>query len=176
MQFTPENCTLILSGAKTMTRRVVKPEDGLVRADKSCSIIRISQGYPGGRTAYEVGKTYAIQPGRGQRTIFIKDGVSTLDPQVREKYKHWTKKALLANGWHLARLRITAIRREKLQDISTEDCVREGVEWRGVFRNEIHDAFKAIWDGLYANDPVKGWEASPDVWVISFELVEAEGG
>lgn len=157
MQFTPENCQLILDGKKTMTRRVVKPgetfylhetfeDGGIVRVvipNKACWLGNSDKEY---RSKWEYHHTYAICPGRGKKAV--------------------------------GRIRITAIRREKLQDISEEDSCAEGAGRPHCFDDNLYmtylsfrDGFRQIWDGLYGNDPVKGWEANPDVWVISFELV-----
>lgn len=140
MIFTPENCELVLSGAKTMTRRVVKPgEEARFRGDTLYDHT--------GMVKWQVGRTYAIQPGRGKKSV--------------------------------GRIKITAIRREKVQDISEEDSSAEGAGRPHRFDDNLYmtylsfrDGFRQVWSGLYGNDPVKGWEANPDVWVISFELVE----
>jgi hypothetical protein len=52
----------VLSGAKTQTRRLVKAGESLT-ADGTC-ICAAS-----GRKLYQVGRTYAVQPGRGKRAV-----------------------------------------------------------------------------------------------------------
>ena len=60
MIFKQELADLILSGDKTVTRRPVKfRHDGWDQPRYDCPI----------PCRYEVGKTYAIQPGRGERAI-----------------------------------------------------------------------------------------------------------
>lgn len=146
MLFTPENCEKVLAGTKTMTRRVCHVEHFAIEDYAPFRIVAIGvlmeTPHADGedtRILYEVGKDYAVQPGRGKKAV--------------------------------GRIKIAEIRREKVQEISTEDCVREGADGSvGASGPGFH--FKTIWDGLYGNDPVKGWEANPEVWVISFELVQ----
>ena len=91
-----------------------------------------------------------------------------------------------AHGWrpsiHMPReaarlfLMVTGVRVERLQDITPNDCVLEGVEREalatvgGEFARGI---FNDVWDSTIKpeNLPCYGWEASPWVWVIEFERV-----
>ena len=52
----------VLDGTKTQTRRLVKPGEWVGYIGKD-----VLSGT--GRTVYEVGKTYAVQPGRGQAAV-----------------------------------------------------------------------------------------------------------
>lgn len=78
---------------------------------------------------------------------------------------------------------ITSIRVENLQDISDEDCLREG-----VLKSEAGDIYGYVIDGLHVFsyfsprdafaaliDKVSGkgtWESNPLVWVYEFELID----
>lgn len=81
-------------------------------------------------------------------------------------------------------IKITAIRQERLQDISRDDAKAEGVsnvwEWspernkqtphlfkRGVLNPYIAN-FSVLWDSI--NTKRNGWDANPCVWVIEFEI------
>lgn len=56
---------LVLSGRKTRTSRLVKPGDAAVPgADGSIEAVTLN-----GRDKYRVGKTYAVQPGRGKPAV-----------------------------------------------------------------------------------------------------------
>lgn len=69
----------VLSGEKTQTRRIVKPHDYINRwhlnGDDDCTINEIltprkkPTKYETSRNVYLLGKTYAVQPGRGQKAI-----------------------------------------------------------------------------------------------------------
>jgi hypothetical protein len=83
-------------------------------------------------------------------------------------------------------LQIKEIRVERLADISEEDAVAEGVE-RGIANGEqcgykdyfvknliladAKDSFKTLWNATHKKSEEK-FEASPFVWVVSFEVVK----
>lgn len=83
-------------------------------------------------------------------------------------------------------LKITAVRVERLQDISDDQAIAEGIErdsanptlWR---RGQLHGdqnivqmtgfpklAFRSIWEAIKGHE---SWAANPWVWVIEFKLV-----
>ena len=68
-------------------------------------------------------------------------------------------------------LEITAVRVERVQDISEEDAVSEGVAFcnHGVEHDGRHYrcGFRALWDSINAKRGY-GWENNPFVWAISF--------
>lgn len=70
-------------------------------------------------------------------------------------------------GIHLPRwagrvfLRVTAVRAERLQDITREDEIAEGTP-DGMF-------FDALWDSI--NEKRAPWSSNPWVWVVQFERV-----
>jgi hypothetical protein len=71
-----------------------------------------------------------------------------------------------------ALLRITALRRERLQAISEADLAREGGMWRetsppGATESE-RAGFARWWDAVHAR-PEAQWQADPWVWVVTFE-------
>jgi hypothetical protein len=84
-------------------------------------------------------------------------------------------------------LEVTDVKAERVQDITEEDAKAEGVtyelayecnDWKPTFYDpdsgggpDYIAGFKNIWDGLYGSDPVKGWEANPMVFAISFRVL-----
>ena len=81
-------------------------------------------------------------------------------------------------------IRITGIRIERLQDISDEDCLREGVRYRpeieryyfertdkeqGFYFNSPREAFTALIDKVSGKGT---WDSNPFVVVYEFELVK----
>lgn len=73
------------------------------------------------------------------------------------------------------RLEITDVRAERLQDISEEQALAEGVDQRAVesYRAAGVDrpagfAFRDLWCSINGTD---SWESNPWVWVISFKRV-----
>lgn len=90
---------------------------------------------------------------------------------------HMPKKA--ARIW----LKVTGIRVERLQDMSTDDFLSEGVTIRPEEYNDPENAyqqakkaFKNIWDSTIkqADRGKYGWAANPWVWVIEFERCERQ--
>ena len=96
-----------------------------------------------------------------------------------------------AHGWrpsiHMPReaarifLRVTDVRVERLQNITPDDAIREGIikapfyEWRLMARSEFED----LWNNTIPKKDIGkyGWDADPWVWVIEFEPCEKpEGG
>lgn len=78
-------------------------------------------------------------------------------------------------------LKVTDVRVERLQEITSEQICREGVEveyphvWNG---EEKRYAFSRLWDSTIKKSDLDryGWNASPWVWVIEFERCEKPEG
>lgn len=81
-------------------------------------------------------------------------------------------------------LRVTDVRVERLQEITTEDCYNEGVpSYYEYFTRllingkdyseepEMKDSFSCLWNSTIKKKdlPLYGWESNPWVWVIEFE-------
>jgi len=64
-------------------------------------------------------------------------------------------------------LEITALRCERLQEITTEDIMAEGLESTIPYQGFVH-RFKRLWNSL---NPKYQWESNPFVWVIEFKVV-----
>ena len=103
----------------------------------------------------------------------------------------WTNKMFVSAKQCIHHIKITNVRVERLQDISNEDCLREGICHQS-FEQEDHDGV-TYWDSGYAFDgsrliyntpreafvalidKVSGkgtWESNPFVFVYEFELVK----
>ncbi len=80
------------------------------------------------------------------------------------------------------RLQVKGVRVERLQDITVEDVIAEGLPADNEIRNPDHEThesiknwnlayaqflYKKLWDGLNTKRGY-GWETNPWVWVISF--------
>ena len=74
-------------------------------------------------------------------------------------------------------LEVTDICVERLQNISEEDAVREGVDFRnymfsGLQCNTARDSFMTFWDSIKG---LNAWEKNPWVWVVSFNVLSVTG-
>lgn len=78
--------------------------------------------------------------------------------------------------YHFPEAEVTAVRVERVQDISEEDAVSEGVmDWAGWPINLAHKycctaGFMQLWDSINAKRGY-GWDVNPWVWVIEFKRV-----
>jgi hypothetical protein len=71
-------------------------------------------------------------------------------------------------------LEVTAVRAERLQDVSEADALAEGVG--GLAPEDTHasarDEFQSLWDGI--NGKRAPWESNPWVWVVEVTRCEGE--
>ena len=97
----------------------------------------------------------------------------------------WTNKMFVKAELMPHHIKITNIRAERLQDISDEDCLREGliyspvgVNYYGFYSQKDNcvyyfytprEAFAALIDKVSGKGT---WESNPLVWVYEFELVD----
>lgn len=183
----------VLDGRKTMTRRIIKcPRTfkgewvagfNIHRCHSDKKIV----GYPcmydaDGREfipRYKVGEVVAIA--QSYETVYHEQGLETLDMLVSGwKYsKGWRNKLFVRADLMIHHIRITNLKIERLQDISDEDCLKEGVyEDSGdfyEFEGNKDDGFDTPREAFAALiDKVSGkgtWESNPYVFVYEFELI-----
>ncbi|WP_440482501.1 hypothetical protein [Serratia marcescens] len=95
--------------------------------------------------------------------------------EVRKEYGlKWTPSLHMPRKACRILLEITAVRVERLNDISEEDAKAEGVK-AGVSPGHEHMmhqvAFSELWQSIYG---AENWRANPWVWVIEFKRAEAQ--
>jgi hypothetical protein len=64
-------------------------------------------------------------------------------------------------------LEVTDVRVERVQNITDEDALAEGVDQDGYIPRV---QFKNLWDSINAKRGA-GWDVNPWVWVIEFERI-----
>lgn len=181
----------VLDGRKTMTRRLVgdfAPIVSDVRLnERGCAEARHGDvWFPAGKKKnpkYKVGEEIAIA--QSYKDISQEAGISTPSRLVAKA--GWTNKMFVKAELMPHRIRITDIKVEHLQDITEEDCMREGIEWchapQSYYVNYIRETGLRYWlRGQTAReafadliDKVSGkgtWASNPFVWVYSFELIK----
>ena len=73
----------------------------------------------------------------------------------------------------VGKIKVVAIRREHLQDISESDALQEAPvdssEGDVAASQLALKTFKETWDNKYSN-PGQCWDDNPEVWVVEFQL------
>ena len=182
----------VLDGRKTMTRRAVIEQvekDAMVRSSL-CGTFDLMRrekiAYILNHSPYKVGDVVAIQ--QAYKAIPPLDLYSSsYGKYAFERSAGWTNKMFVAARFMPHHIRITDVKVERLQDISDEDCMREGV--LPIWDNEteprkidcydftgseyVYKTARTAFSHLI--DKVSGrgtWDSNPLVWVYSFELVD----
>jgi hypothetical protein len=187
----------VLEGRKTQTRRIAytagRMEGLTIRQD----LEGVNKGraclFEGGillaKSAYKLGETIVIAQ---KYDNLVKDdefyrlcGIHGMPLECIKYEKGCTNKMFVRADLMPHHIRITRIRVERLQDISEEDCLAEGI-WRA---HEVGLEGVTYWYTRLANSPYrtareayaalidkisgKGiWQSNPYVFVYDFELVK----
>ena len=104
-----------------------------------------------------------------------------------ETDEHWKPSIFMPRAACRIFLEITDITVERLNDISTADCVDEGIEKEWVvdaywyknyscigianYKHDPYPSFKSLWESINGDD---SWESNPWVWVIKFKQVSKQ--
>lgn len=188
---------LVLSGHKTQTRDVIKIQDERLDYLRGWNL---DGGFAEfGRDGeeplmlypkYYVGEVVAVA--MSYKSIYERVAKTW---EYAEEYKRehenlagWNNKMFTNTKMPFATIKITKIRVERLQDISDEDCLKEGIIEHTaeiipnyppytqyccgiseVFCDTPRQAFAALIDKINGNGT---WESNPYVWVYDFELVK----
>lgn len=188
----------VLDGKKTQTRRIAmrSAEDAQVldelelKPEDKNIILYVIDKY----SHYKIGETLAVAlPYKQLKFYGVSLSEKTLlwtrheiepDESIRNS-PGWNNKMFVKAEFMPHQIRITDIRLERLQDISDEDCIKEGIieDNPGVqysFPTEIgycgqypFDTPKAAYAALIDKVSGKGtWEKNPWVFVYDFQLVK----
>ena len=180
----------VLEGRKTMTRRVVNIHDADEVGIWDAPYITI---YKDGRMltdimpTYKVGEEVAVaQAYRDieENKYFISQCLANLEIPSAKKYDAgWNNKMFTSSYYMPHRIRITDIRLERLRDISSEDCLKEGIEARVTGCHTFYyihgedkaynfpkQAFSALIDKVSGKGT---WQRNPWVFVYEFELLNS---
>lgn len=177
----------VLEGRKTQTRRIAYTQNGFVVFDDKDFQLKKARQWTGSAYAcnnefktahYKIGEEVAI----AQRYSDIAD----THGQELAQLPGWKNKMFVKADLMPHRIRITNIRIERLQDISDEDCIAEGIYPKANGRWYCYDVVRRMgvsYDPYpdpreaYAAliDKVSGkgtWESNPYVFVYDFKLVK----
>lgn len=178
----------VLNGSKTMTRRVLRDNVPLGNWEETQKHL-----------PYKVGEVVAIaQPYKDiiECMAEYSDIIINADGSINREFKAgWTNKMFVRGNLMPHHIRITDIKLERLQDISEEDCLKEGIIFIESFSIIGEDAYffavkrkvGRMYDNIlkffsspqraYADliDKISGkgtWESNPFVAAYSFELID----
>lgn len=189
----------VLDGRKTMTRRIVSEKllDKWTDYDDFCNSVSV-ENTPTTRqyydekeffidnSSYKVGEIIAIA--QSYESIYNEKGLETMDMLVSgiKNHKGWKNKLFVAAGYMIHHIRITDIKIERLQDISDEDCLKEGIIHVSTFlgqkiyhtphvngsylsTNVAQEAFAYLIDKVSDKGT---WESNPFVFAYEFVLFD----
>jgi hypothetical protein len=182
----------ILEGRKTQTRRVMKdPELPHVLNDEE---VRAECPYGKRGDHLWVRETWRVFGGREYEYQQHKPSVEYRADETGFEQKEWRPSIFMPRWASRITLEITNVRVERLQNISFDDCLAEGIpigeKWISIEAMDRHyppnqdgltdeqmldqswTAYvKAIYEELW--DKINGkkhpWESNPRVWVIEFK-------
>ena len=192
----------VIKGRKTQTRRIV-PESIIDaydewRSDVECiakppgSTIETLDNYLLRKSRFYIGEVVAVA--QNYKSVYNEQGFETMDMLVQNMKNRagWNNKMFVCANLMPHQIRITNVRIERLQEISDEDCLKEGI-YPYYYGDEKEKRFYEIPPNGYsfyctdyhyptpreafANliDKVSGkgtWESNPYVWVYDFELIK----
>lgn len=172
---TAESVRAILDGRMTMTRRVVKPQPSDIRRspfvpsgieDNHGYEIKLAYGIPGDRLW--VRETWAyIGKEPETDTVYKADGCWSDKPDWK-----WQSPRFMPRWASRLTLEVLNIRVERVQEISEEDAIAEGMEFIPVKQAtwSNRQSYSLLWDTLHAKRGYP-WVSNPYVWVIDFKVL-----
>lgn len=170
----------VLKGRKTMTRRIISNKQAIYSLD-DMKQLAVSDNFIKKYSRFQVGEEVAVA--QRYKHIYCHEPHQRLIRKEGLTYtKGWNNKMFVLADLMPHRIRITNIKVEKLQDISDEDCLREGIydtmskrihhyRYLNSPRNYINpcEAFASLIDKVSGNGT---WERNPWIFAYSFELIK----
>lgn len=172
----------VLDGTKTMTRRVI-PQSTLDEYSDyltTCMLAGVKPTKVIEKSRYKVGEVVAIaQPYKD----IIRAGVDISEADVRQlkNMPGWNNKLFVRADLMPSRIQFTDIKVERLQDISDEDCIKEGVYTQDIWFDidycfgdicfeTAQEAFRYILSECCT--PQTLWEDNPLVFCYQYKRVK----
>jgi len=195
----------VVERLKNQTRRIITPQpdffdDELPYCETDFRIKSKSHTNEDGEHFFEVKSKYKVgeivylkEPyvvSKGGRVFrkYDKSDVSFLRylGEDTEAKGVWKNKLFMPESAARYFIKITGVRAERLQDISEEDCLKEGIVYKPIQSLSWKDKLTPMWSNginrykapqeAYAAliNSINGkgtWEKNPFVWVYDFELI-----
>ena len=192
----------VLEGRKTMTRRIITAPRRKIDGKDVCgfAVYKTHEGIPYEvwltgpdeeslcqlLPTYHIGEEVAIA--QCYRELYEKREIFFQSKASLELYKSlagWNNKMFVRSDRNVMpnRIHITNVKYERLRDISSEDCLKEGIEARVTGCHTFYyihgedkaynfpkQAFSALIDKVSGKGT---WESNPWVFVYEFELLNS---
>jgi hypothetical protein len=170
----------VINGTKTQTRRIVKPQPEFISNDnnmpRNFHLEFIKPKYQVGEKVYLKEPYCNKVPGYfGVAYKYIPSNVNQLPEENTNFSITWQNKLFMPTKYARYFIEITAVRCERLQEISDEDCFKEGILQEDIQKPPHFDFFtpKEAYAALIDQINGKGtWESNPWVWAYDFNLVK----
>lgn len=187
--FNTEMVQAILSGRKTQTRRPVKPQSAILTdemaracgirppAKQNSPVIPCPYGTVGDRLWIKETWNHPDDPApyRAGDPVFYRADYAD-DPHGYDgerspegKYRRWRPSIHMPRTASRITLEITDIRIERLQNISAEDAIAEGIQHTGTFVDDPIRSFQNLIESIHG---AGYWQTNPWVWVVEFKKLE----
>lgn len=195
--FSSEMVKAILEGRKTMTRRVNSIGEYYI-SDKKCPYGSVGDRLWVRETWYYEEHMHDSTEGMpdlpcglySHRLVYKAD-CTDYPVNVGVGRQGWKPSIFMPRWASRITLEITDIKVERLQDITKEDAIAEGIHlcagideegcthgyhWSQVsdtdlLFNSAADAYRKLWDSINGRKPGKTWKDNPWVWVVEFRRV-----
>lgn len=179
----------VLDGRKTMTRRLVNMtphEYELVRGLYPTAPTALIESIMADKTRYSIGEVVAVAQDYSHCGGVMSNGVPRweyISKVAGRSSAGWRNKMFVRADLMPHQIRITGIRAERLQDISEEDCLREGIRYipeidryyfertdreEGFYFTSPRAAFAELIDRVSGRGT---WDRNPYVVAYEFELL-----
>lgn len=202
--FNAEMVSAILSGRKTMTRRIIKPfpDSPQVLETRTAENGCVFAIHANRSNTQEGRFRWDCPLGKPGDQLWVRETWNKHGGLITYRADHdWIEEMRKATvcpaKWvpsiHMPRwasrinLLITGVRVERLNDISEQDALAEGIDADYLAESQDHydciadhnmtgrptarGYFSSLWQSIYGEE---NWEANPWVWVIEFERMEAK--
>ncbi|HMO85721.1 MAG TPA: hypothetical protein PKC18_12475, partial [Lacipirellulaceae bacterium] len=158
----------ILDGHKKQTRRVINPGKYLSCLDPEDDQEQLLKYCPYGQTGDRlwVRETWSDGPNPWGKPVVYRADVT---PEMYATYedcdipRYWKSPIYMPRWASRITLEIVGVRVERLQSISQDDAIAEGV-FMLAYKSHV-DSFAATWDEINAKRG-HSWESNPLVWAI----------
>lgn len=188
-----------VNGKKTQIRRIITPQKNITKEFIGFSRL-VPKGYieiRGYHENGEYGSSFFKPKYKVGEVVYLKEPFvetnngyaykygdnNTIFPIDKEKIK-WKNKLSMPAKAARNFIKITSVRAERLQSISEEDCINEGIRYiddlgcfyfddlnkkdEGYYFNDSRSAFTSLIDKISGKGT---WERNPFVWRIEFEII-----